>query len=203
MRSGASLPLFATMLAGAIWYGAGWTFVVWGAFNGFLLVLNHAWRAIRPGVAGPVERSVGWLVTFVAAVTGFVFFRADSLATAFRMLGGMVGRNGADLPYAIVGGLGPIGKLIQRLGVEPTLSSGSALVNAVLWVLALTAIVLLTPNTQQIMALHSAALGEVDATVRRWRMRWRPTAAWALPIAALAVIGLFELPSAREFLAFR
>jgi D-alanyl-lipoteichoic acid acyltransferase DltB (MBOAT superfamily) len=38
------LNLFLTMLAGGLWHGASWTFVVWGGLQGVALSVNHAWR---------------------------------------------------------------------------------------------------------------------------------------------------------------
>ena len=41
-----------TMLLGGLWHGAAWTFVVWGAYQGALLIghrlLREAWRRARP-----------------------------------------------------------------------------------------------------------------------------------------------------------
>ena len=39
--------LFLTMVIGGLWHGANWTFVLWGAFHGVLLAVNHAWRQWR------------------------------------------------------------------------------------------------------------------------------------------------------------
>ena len=44
--------LMITMLLGGLWHGAGWTFVIWGGMHGILLVVNHAWHALR--------RWIGW-----------------------------------------------------------------------------------------------------------------------------------------------
>jgi hypothetical protein len=43
--------LFITMLLGGLWHGAAWTFVLWGAFHGAMLVAEHAWakRVALPG----------------------------------------------------------------------------------------------------------------------------------------------------------
>src|SRR5450631_3834974 len=42
-----SINLIATMVLGGLWHGANWTFIVWGAFHGVLLVFNHLWRTLR------------------------------------------------------------------------------------------------------------------------------------------------------------
>ena len=61
------------MLIGGLWHGANWTFVVWGAYHGLLLVLyrfgGFAWDRL-PGLVRQV-------LFFVLVVIGWVFFRAD------------------------------------------------------------------------------------------------------------------------------
>ncbi len=81
-----------TMTLGGLWHGAAWTFVFWGAFHGGLLAA-HGWRE-RHGAA---EQADGWLdilrqraATFALVCVGWVFFRADSMDTAFSLLGRLV-----------------------------------------------------------------------------------------------------------------
>lgn len=71
------------------WHGAAWTFLVWGLFHGMLLVIERATghdRAPRTS-AGRIGRRA---VTMLLVVTGWVFFRAPDLGTAFTMLGHML-----------------------------------------------------------------------------------------------------------------
>ncbi|GGF35785.1 alginate O-acetyltransferase [Aliidongia dinghuensis] len=95
------LNLFLTMLLGGLWHGAAWTFVAWGAFHGLLLMLNHAWRAIatRMGLetvaASAPARLVGWALTFLAVMLGWVLFRADGFDTAGRIFAALAGHGGA------------------------------------------------------------------------------------------------------------
>lgn len=84
--------LFLTMLLGGMWHGANWTFVAWGALHGSYLILNHAWRSLGPAW---VREHQWWpmlagVLTFVAVVVAWVFFRANSLADALLMLRQMV-----------------------------------------------------------------------------------------------------------------
>ena len=37
------INLFLTFLIGGIWHGAAWTFVLWGTFHGFAIVLHRIW----------------------------------------------------------------------------------------------------------------------------------------------------------------
>jgi D-alanyl-lipoteichoic acid acyltransferase DltB (MBOAT superfamily) len=94
--------LMVTMLLGGLWHGASWTFVLWGGLHGAYLVVNHLWR--RTGLRLP--ETLGWAVTLVAVLVGWVFFRAPSLARALVILHGMAGLNGlgwSALPYSIGG----------------------------------------------------------------------------------------------------
>ena len=86
-RVGATL---ATMLLGGLWHGAAWTFVAWGALHGVALVANQAWAA--SGRRCPAL--LGWLMTMLVVVAGFVLFRANSFSAAADMLTGMAGLHG-------------------------------------------------------------------------------------------------------------
>src|SRR5947209_2334399 len=88
-----TLNLLVVMTLGGLWHGAGWTFVVWGALHGALLVVNHAWRAIRGADAAPRSwygRIAGWALTFAAVSLAWVFFRAADLNAASIIIRAMV-----------------------------------------------------------------------------------------------------------------
>jgi D-alanyl-lipoteichoic acid acyltransferase DltB (MBOAT superfamily) len=183
------LNLMITMLVGGLWHGAAWTFVVWGGLHGVYLLMNHAWRALRPGpVDGPGEARpalAARLLTFTTVVVAWVFFRADSFDTAVRIERSMAGASGIALPRAW---LAPIashwGGLVPawiRTGGMATLGGSAELA----WLAAGFAIVWGLPNTQEIMA-----------------RRWAPTPAWALAAAALAFVSFLGLTSASAFIYF-
>src|SRR5579863_1692643 len=93
--------LMVTMLLGGLWHGAAWTFVVWGALHGLYLCINHAWINYGPSIpaplAGPAKIAAS-LLTFLAVVIAWVFFRADSLSSAFFILSKM-----ADPGHIVLG----------------------------------------------------------------------------------------------------
>jgi alginate O-acetyltransferase complex protein AlgI len=66
--------LMITMVLVGLWHGAAWTFVLWGAYHGLGLVLEHA-------LGGRLKTPawVRWLVTFHLVVLGWILFRATSL----------------------------------------------------------------------------------------------------------------------------
>jgi len=85
------INIFVTMLLGGLWHGAAWTFVFWGTYHGALLAAEQ-WRRQRAS-ADEVDRDDRWFdvlrrcaATFALVCVGWVFFRADSLDTAFALL---------------------------------------------------------------------------------------------------------------------
>jgi alginate O-acetyltransferase complex protein AlgI len=88
--------LFICFMASGIWHGAGWTFVAWGAFHGFFLVIEKAfagrWLRALPEAAGT-------LLTVFVVVHGWVLFRATDFAQAAAMLSAMYGMDGIRTIY--------------------------------------------------------------------------------------------------------
>jgi len=71
--------LMLTMALAGLWHGAAWTFVLWGAFHGCGLVVEHLLHE-RTRRRPPVW--VRWLVMFHLIVFGWVLFRSASLSLA-------------------------------------------------------------------------------------------------------------------------
>jgi alginate O-acetyltransferase complex protein AlgI len=84
--------LMLTMIIGGLWHGAAWTFIVWGTYQGVILVghrMLEPWLdRIRP--EGPVDAAcwklVRMAVTFHLVCAGWLLFRASSLAQVAGML---------------------------------------------------------------------------------------------------------------------
>jgi len=77
--------LFLTMLIGGLWHGANWTFVIWGAYHGLLLIsyrlFGRQWDRLSVVPATSL--------TFLLVVIGWVLFRAPSIAAATHIYGAM------------------------------------------------------------------------------------------------------------------
>lgn len=77
--------LIVFMLTG-FWHGASWTFVIWGLYHGFFLILERgrfgAWLERIPGCLRRVY-------TLVVVLVGWVFFRCETMAEAFTYLKAM------------------------------------------------------------------------------------------------------------------
>jgi alginate O-acetyltransferase complex protein AlgI len=72
------------MLLGGLWHGAAWTFVIWGAIHGSLLILE---RLLRGRIALPTFLSIP--ATFLAVTIAWVFFRAPTFHAATLYLKSM------------------------------------------------------------------------------------------------------------------
>jgi len=78
--------LFLTMLLGGLWHGASWTFVLWGAYHGLLLIahrlLEPLLARVRPrrAAARGAWSVLSCAVLFHLVVLGWLPFRARSLA---------------------------------------------------------------------------------------------------------------------------
>ena len=76
------LALVITFFLGGVWHGAGWRFVLWGLYNGVLLVL---WRRFGPKKATSLPgRLLLTLATFHVICLGLVFLHADGLSPALE-----------------------------------------------------------------------------------------------------------------------
>lgn len=87
--------LMVVFIISGLWHGANWTFIIWGAVNGFYLVfailtedlrkrLRHAFLIDRLPI---LNSALQITITFILACFAWVFFRANSLHDAQSILG--------------------------------------------------------------------------------------------------------------------
>lgn len=86
--------LLIVFAVSGLWHGANWTFVVWGALHGLVLVVEQGVsRIIRPTSKGGARFNragfAKWFVTFHVVVIAWVFFRARSVGDALTIVGRM------------------------------------------------------------------------------------------------------------------
>ncbi|MCU1279964.1 MAG: hypothetical protein JWM53_3510, partial [bacterium] len=82
--------LMATMVLGGMWHGASWTYGLWGAYHGALLI---GYRSF----GGGWDRLPLWTqraATYVAVCFGWVFFRAETVTKARHWFAGLFGLHG-------------------------------------------------------------------------------------------------------------
>ncbi|MEO8738174.1 MAG: MBOAT family protein [Casimicrobiaceae bacterium] len=85
--------LIVVFLLCGLWHGANWTFIVWGAWHGVFLVLEHA------GLGGALERAwrpLRHVYALLAVTGGWVLFRCDTLGHAGAYYAALVGNGPAS-----------------------------------------------------------------------------------------------------------
>jgi alginate O-acetyltransferase complex protein AlgI len=204
------LNLMITMVLGGLWHGAGWTFAAWGGLHGLYLMINHGWRAccrrIRGGAHQPglAERACGGFVTFIAVVVAWVFFRASSVSSAAYLIGSMLGLHGISLPEYLRGTAASGWPVFADARFNGLLTNihGPALVPC-LWILLLSLLVWLMPNTQQLTIKYEPASDLVTAARTRIHLLWRPSSTWAAIVAIFLALGILEFNKISAFLYFQ
>ena len=96
--------LFITMTLGGLWHGAATHFLVWGAFQGIILILHKEYTQLleKLGMAATLWRSKIYHIfsvvfTFHVVCLGWVLFRADNLKVA----GGIIAKL-MHAPYDLI-----------------------------------------------------------------------------------------------------
>ncbi len=210
------LNLMITMLLGGLWHGAGWTFVLWGGLHGIYLVINHQWHSFRRWLGHDLKKThwlgqaAGCLITFLAVIVSWVFFRAKTIGAATGILGAMIGANGISLPRGLSTKLGFLESLgIQFNGLTNATELPVAYVACGISFLLLIA--WFTPNTQEWMGQYNpiALKQPGDNATLNWRdrlwhkLQWQPNQIWAVVGVITTAISLLSLTRVSEFLYFQ
>jgi alginate O-acetyltransferase complex protein AlgI len=135
--------LLVVMLLGGLWHGAGWTFILWGALHGCLLVANGLYRDY---VRIPVPRVIAVLITFFCVMMGWLLFRSNDLVMAQHWYSAIFGLHGieGDVGRSLMSfsGAGVVfGALVfcwmapNTWNYRPKLSLGSAAVLSILFLI--------------------------------------------------------------------
>lgn len=85
------LNLLYTMVIGGLWHGASWMFLIWGAWNGLLLVIHKELKFLfskrdKQGWNPWWKRTFNIFITFTLIAFGMIFFRAQSMEHVRDML---------------------------------------------------------------------------------------------------------------------
>jgi alginate O-acetyltransferase complex protein AlgI len=86
--------LFFVFLVSGLWHGANWTFIIWGALNGFYLVFALVTRSARDKInkitgltrVPFIHQGLQIITTFILASFAWIFFRANNLHDAIFII---------------------------------------------------------------------------------------------------------------------
>ncbi|OGX59292.1 MAG: alginate O-acetyltransferase [Omnitrophica WOR_2 bacterium RIFOXYC2_FULL_38_12] len=82
------INIMIVFVLSGLWHGANWTFIVWGAFHGFMLIINKILSKCRITLAVPqaVKNICKGILTFHLVCLGWIVFRANSLSDALYII---------------------------------------------------------------------------------------------------------------------
>ncbi len=88
------INLFIVFLISGLWHGANWTFVIWGALNGFYLIVALVTSKLRTQLnrishLDKFPKTLVFLqvlITFSLSCFAWIFFRANTVSDAFHII---------------------------------------------------------------------------------------------------------------------
>ena len=78
------LNLFIVFLCTGIWHGANFTFIFWGLFHGFFMIIERLFLG-KLLKKNPVK-IVNWIYTMMVVMIGLVYFKSDSIFEANQFI---------------------------------------------------------------------------------------------------------------------
>lgn len=86
--------LMTAMTLSGMWHGAAWTFIIWGAYHGFLVIFHNIYLRYFPDFRERLKdrnwyKAVSIFIFFNLTSIGWVFFRAKSFSQAIHIIGKM------------------------------------------------------------------------------------------------------------------
>lgn len=198
--------LMLTMLIGGLWHGAGWTFVFWGFLHGVYLVINQLWNDLMKRTGGLNTRFSGilaWMITFLAVVLGWVFFRAETFSSAINLIAGMTSWRDVEIPKSLF----PFGQsLATSLNIKLLKTGGVEFAYGWMTIAAAGAIAIFGRNIMDLFRNYKPVMGfdwDQQATASRFLV-WKPNLVWAVVLSIMfyVIITTICVNQSSEFLYF-
>lgn len=101
-ESRAIFNLFVTFLLSGLWHGAGWNYILWGAYHGMLVALEHFFAKRWLGrCAQNIPVLIKMFITFHLVVFGWILFRVTSLSQFSTYIKGLLAWNSSWVLLAL------------------------------------------------------------------------------------------------------
>jgi len=170
------LALVLSMAAFGIWHRASLLFLLWGCYQGVLLVSHHLIQAWEHGFDWPPREKMwavlGWPATAIFISLGWILFRANSLGQARHMFAAVLSPTGYTSHFLS----------LSLYGLVAALAAGYAIV-----LLAGSALDRLVETERSGKPARSTL-----AFIARWRWVWIPS------LYALALLFVFMITHAQQ-----
>ncbi len=189
--------LAATMLLGGLWHGAAWTFLIWGGLHAGYLIVNHGWKALcwkfklTSLLQNRLYIGLSLLVTTLAVVIAWVYFRAPDITVANQTILAMFGAGNGGLSrsyadYISSNGFSAFFNLASTVRLPPAFLMPLLFVAAFLFTLGL-------PNAAQLF----------DLLESKDKFRWQPSPGWAVFSGILLCCSLMGMFGVSEFIYYQ
>ena len=166
--------LLLTFLLGGLWHGASWTFIFWGAFHGFAMVVHRLW--VKANIK--MSRMLAWFLTFNFVNMTWIFFRAKSWSDAGKVLRGMLGLNEISFLPTFASGLPFLNRFVAQFKDIEDLKK------KMLFLILFGAVIFLAKNSVELQ--------------RDFKPNWKN----AVFCLLLMAIGIISLTKVSEFIYF-
>jgi D-alanyl-lipoteichoic acid acyltransferase DltB (MBOAT superfamily) len=126
--------LMITFLTSGLWHGASWTYVIWGAMHGVVQVIENHVKVQRKS---KISKFISWIVVFAFCNLAWVFFRADTLKDALKVIFYVVSglKNPSTYLHSSIGlGMGSLIKIFVTIFVLFVYDYASLKVDVIEWV---------------------------------------------------------------------
>ena len=180
------IPTFITMLLAGIWHGSGIQFVIYGLLHGWYLSINHVFKAYFPAKKTISSQFMHWfdkswkiILTNMAVIVAFIFFRANTPDEALNIINAMTFTPAyphAQIPDLVPNTINVIGALL---------------------------VIFVMPNVLQLFPEYEPALSHAKAKPALLNFKWQPNIAWGLIMAITCLLSVLSVTGTTEFLYFR
>jgi alginate O-acetyltransferase complex protein AlgI len=92
------LNLWIVFLASGLWHGAGWNFIVWGAWQGLFIMLD---KLFLLKLTARWPRAINIIFTFMVVSVGWAFFRIENFGYALKYIGRLFSFDSLFWPVAV------------------------------------------------------------------------------------------------------
>jgi D-alanyl-lipoteichoic acid acyltransferase DltB (MBOAT superfamily) len=170
--------LLLTMLLGGLWHGANWTFVIWGGLHGLYLCIQHGWQYLLRNTyrqPTPLSNFVNRILTFVAVMVAWCFFRATDVASAFKILAGMAGVHGISLVNEI-----------DAFAYTMLLLS--------------TFVAFYLPNTNELFLFSEKGQESKLTSYSILSVKWSPNVLWGLTVGCIFALCILSIERTSDFI---